>query len=412
MLFNGKLIEQIDEGDLIRLVGNASESQTLDVKRNLYQFNNDGTEKPRWKVEFCADLTSFANAFGGWIICGIDEESGQVSELCGLDPNFDMDGEILRLQQIANTGIEPRIPNLRFRAVNLASSSNSNSNSKVLLIYIPRSFIGPHRVKETSKFHFRNSNGKHEMSVDELRIAFNLLENLTDRVRKFSKERINLLASNDYHEDIPVMLGEGPRIVLHSIPLTTLSLGTGVELRSFEFIDKSLDDYEMRTAFAYKRRFNYQGIVIPFFYPDDKAAEYFQVFRNGVIEYLFLPGGSSNDTQIVIHAIENSALVAVEIIMKMQQNLGIEPPMAILLGLVNVKGFKWFFHNRQDRAYAKSDINQSKLILPDVIVSTFEENCKSVMKPLFDILWNTAGFARSQSYDRDGNWQRDEPKWM
>src|SRR5690606_28334280 len=91
--------------------------------------------------------------------------------------------------------------------------------------YIPRSFIGPHRVKETNKFHFRNSNGKHEMSVDELRIAFNLLENLTDRVRKFSKERINLLASNDYHEDIPVMLGEGPRIALHSIPLTTLSLG-------------------------------------------------------------------------------------------------------------------------------------------------------------------------------------------
>jgi hypothetical protein len=44
-----------------------------------------------------------------------------------------------------------------------------------------RSWIAPHRVKANDKFYGRNSKGKYPLDVSELRTAFMLSEQLTEK---------------------------------------------------------------------------------------------------------------------------------------------------------------------------------------------------------------------------------------
>jgi hypothetical protein len=47
------------------------------------------------------------------------------------------------------------------------------------------------------------------------------------------------------------------------------------------------------------------------------------------------------------------------------------------------------------------------LLLPEVIIEDYgsPEDYARVLRPIFDALWNVAGFARCTYYDADGNWR-------
>ncbi len=402
MLLNGKLITEIEENDLASMIGVASESQNLDFKEHAYPTYQDQNGKTTWdKVEFCADLSSFANSFGGWIICGMKEKGGMATEICGLGPTINIEREIQRLEQAANSGIEPRLPTLKFQSVDLADPEKS----KVLLIYVGRSFIGPHRVKETSKFHARRSNGKNEMNVDELRIAFNLAESLTERVKNFRQGRVGILNSSDVHEDVPVVLEHGPRIILHSIPLTTLSLGTLIELNSFEFANNVFSDVSQLNAFFRGARFNFLGVVFPFGLKIAEKTEYFQVFRNGSVEYVsVLDHGDLREKTVNPFRIEQKVLMNLSIILKMQKSLGVDSPTTIMLSLIGLNDYSFELPGLRNAFEGVTPISQERILFPDVILTDYEQNLKTVLRPLLNIFWNTGGFSGSASYDEDGNW--------
>ncbi len=80
MLFNKPLAE-IEENDLQELIDTAvRESKDLDYKESL------SVELPSEKKEFLSDVSSFANAIGGYLIYGVKEnkeDSGLPVELCG-----------------------------------------------------------------------------------------------------------------------------------------------------------------------------------------------------------------------------------------------------------------------------------------------------------------------------------------
>src|SRR2546423_9625998 len=98
-------LQTISEGDLRALIeGVAAESLTIEYKRDSY-----GTDD-RSKVEFLADVSSLANTRGGDLIIGIDATAGVPTELSPL--TADADAERLRFEQMARSGLEPRIPNL------------------------------------------------------------------------------------------------------------------------------------------------------------------------------------------------------------------------------------------------------------------------------------------------------------
>jgi predicted HTH transcriptional regulator len=66
--------------------------------------------------EFLYDVSSLANASGGDLIFGIKEANGVADEVTGLTSGNAND-EILRLESIIQTGIEPRIPGISTRKI-------------------------------------------------------------------------------------------------------------------------------------------------------------------------------------------------------------------------------------------------------------------------------------------------------
>ena len=105
------------------------------------------------------------------------------TELCGVEVES-LDRENLRLEQIVRDGIEPRMPKVEFHAVHLSG------NRYIWLIRVPASWIAPHRVKRNSKFYARNSAGRYELDVSELRLAFSMTETIAGRIRDFRTDRI------------------------------------------------------------------------------------------------------------------------------------------------------------------------------------------------------------------------------
>ena len=180
-----KSIDKIVEADLQALIEmKEAEGKTIDYKRSL-----PGTSD-RSKRDFLADISSFANSSGGDLVYGIVEDKGKPKTLDGLTiENYDQEKQ--RLENLIRDGIEPRISSLHIHRVPL-----SNTNTAII-IRIPKSWSSPHRVRYQGhdKFYSRNSAGKYQLDVAELRIAFNLSETITERIRNFRQDRISKIFS-------------------------------------------------------------------------------------------------------------------------------------------------------------------------------------------------------------------------
>jgi predicted HTH transcriptional regulator len=126
-------LDQIDEGRIQALItSGAAESRTIDYKRTIY-----GSAHADYS-EFLADASSFANTSGGDLVLGIEATNGIPTAVTPL--TVQMDPEILRLEQVARGGLQPRITNIVFQPVPIQAGGN------VLVIRVPRSYTPPHRV--------------------------------------------------------------------------------------------------------------------------------------------------------------------------------------------------------------------------------------------------------------------------
>ena len=97
-----------------------------------------------------------------------------------------VDGERLRLEQMARTGLEPRIPDIHIRWFCACCPR-------------PPQLRLPHRVifKGRNRFWARSSGGKYEPNVDELRTLFTFAPQLAERMREFRIDRIARIAASD-----------------------------------------------------------------------------------------------------------------------------------------------------------------------------------------------------------------------
>lgn len=388
-MFN-KQFDAIDRNDIENLVANGvPESKTIEYKEQL-PGNSDGDKK-----EFLADVSSFANASGGDILYGVSEQSGIPTATNALG-GIDNDEEIRRLEGIIQTSLAPRIVGLQIKAI------DGFTNGSIILIRIPKSWNSPHMVtfKGSSRFFARNSAGKSQLDVDEIRSAFIASESLAERLREFRSDRIAKIIA----DETPVPLLPNPKIVLHLIPLTSFTYNNVVNLSP---IKQKISSLRPISGNQWHNKYNFDGLVAyNQVYDKQIGLSYTQVFRNGVVEAVDAHLLKLRDNEQIIFSIayEEALIKALEGYLRLQRNFDLNPPVFVMLSLLNVKGYKM---DMKTLPYETGHlIDRAHLLIPEATVEDYDAKVSDILHPIFDVIWQACGWERSLHYDEKGNWNR------
>ena len=390
-----KKIDEIAEADLQALIdNNVLEGKTIEYKREL-PTNSDSSKK-----EFLADVTSFANASGGDLIFGIEEDTTtrKPKKPTGLEVDS-IDNERTRLDNVIRTGVEPRLLNVTIKPISLSNARYA------LLIRIPRSWASPHRVifSGHAKFYARNSSGKYEMDVDELRIAFNLSETLIEKIRNFRLDRVAKIVA----DETPVPLDSPHRIVLHLIHGNSFNPSVKYDVSSIYANRHGKLPLIYRSAM--NGRYNFDGLFTYSERDDGKHSAYTQLYRNGIIEavdsQMLAPREREGVTlKIIPHVpFEEKLIQATTSYLNLMAELAIEPPIFIFLSLLNVKDYRITTGDRFD-PYSGGSIDRDMLLLPTEIIEAYGVHPVIILKPIFDLIWNACDEPKSLNFDENGNW--------
>ena len=382
----GVPLDDLAEAQLRELVeSRARERQRVEFKRELPGRSDDA------KREFLQDASSFANAGGGDLIFGIREEEGAAAELTPL--TCDPDAEILRMEGTLKSVLEPRLLGVHTQPVAV-------EGGWVIVMRIPASWTGPHAIRSKNegsyRFYSRNSAGKYPLDVSGIRAAFLSADSATRRISDWHAARLGKIVANE----TPVQLRSAPRIALHVAPLAAQAVEPGAVIGTGILKPLALDTDQ--------ERWNIDGMLASARGDSRGAMGFAQLFRDGhfetvnaiLLEWLRLrdePSGLINGI-----GLESQVLQGVANPLRALQIAGAQPPFAILVSLIDVKGMD--LTNPQGFHGASTPIDRDLLVLPEVLCDAFDWNREAGMRPIIDALWQSSGGQGSPSYDANGAW--------
>ena len=379
-----RAIEDIAAADLERLItSQIREGKTLEYKREM-----SSTAESK-EVPLLAAVSSFANTSGGDLLIGVEAIDGVATELCGVEVES-LDREVLRLEQIVRDGIEPRMPKVEFQPIHLSE------NRYVWLIRVPTSWIGPHRVRRNSKFYARNSAGRYELDVSELRLAFSMTETVAGRIREFRTDRIAKI--NAGLTPAP-LTGEG-RMVVHVVPLQSFMTRTSIDIGVYAAGSTPL---RPMGATGWNHRINLDGFVTFESHGGKSSFSYTQMFRTGVAEAAFSLSSDGGTKALPSVAFEYYTLEMVKEYLSFAEAFEVEPPFLIFLSLVGVRGCILGLNPGIFLRGANVPLAEDVLTLPEVVVEESNGPLDMALKPAFDMVWNAFGLVGSLNYDETGN---------
>jgi hypothetical protein len=140
----------------------------------------------------------------------------------------------------------------------------------------------------------------------------------------------------------------------------------------------------------------------------DTRSGYLQVFRNGIVETAAagIRTPSTVGPYILAEDIEDQIATKVSDCLLSLQRADVPLPAYVMLAGVRMRGTYIIKGPAliEPKALPLSD----RFELPPAIIENYStiEEYRQALKPLFDAVWNAAGYESSQSYDQDGKWKR------
>lgn len=373
------------------IVDQTREGPHLDFKRDFPAAWNDAA-----KHEFLADATAFANSGGGDLVFGV-EEDGQAQALAVVPqaiPNVDQ--EIRRLQDFLLNLAEPRLPGVRIHAVQVSVAGN---NGYAIIVRVPQSWAGPHRVRTNQHFFIRDGLRKRQLDVPELRSLFLRTENQARRVNDFRTERLGKILSGE----APHRLVDGPVLVVHIVP-TQAALGL-VQIDPVPYTDqRGLPVIGTTGGLA---RLNLDGaLVVRNETQQGETHGYSQFFRNGFFESTYVLAHRNEEERAILPSLlyEQHLITLLGNFRGELDRLGVNNESAVMLSLLRADEVKlgvradWGFDDPHQTLF-----DRKTLVLPDIVARS-DALPEQAMKPAFDLMWQAAGFAGSRNYNGAGQW--------
>jgi hypothetical protein len=385
-------LSSITQAHIEQLVADQThEGPHLDFKRDLPIAWNDAA-----KHEFLADTTAFANSGGGDLIFGIDED-GQAQALRVIPQVIsNVDQEIRRLQDLLLNLAEPRLPGVKVQAVQV---SVAGTDGHVIVVRIPQSWAGPHRVKTNQHFFIRDGLRKRQLDVPEIRSIFLRTENQTQKLNDFRTERLGKILSGN----APQSLVDGPVLVAHLVP-TQAALGL-VQIDPVPYTNQGrLPVIGTSGGLA---RLNLDGaLVVRNETPQGETHGYSQFFRNGFFESTLVLTQRMEDGRVLLasRSYEEYLIALLGNFRGEIDRLGINYECAVMLSLLRADEVRlgvqsdWGFDDPHQSLF-----DRKTLVLPD-IVAPADVSPEKAMKPAFDLIWQAAGFVGSRNYNNAGEW--------
>jgi Putative DNA-binding domain len=383
------------------IANSVREDKTIEYKREI----------PRDRLELLKDVSAFANTSGGELIFGIEEEKGVPTRIVGL-PLENADAEVLRLQQIIGTGLQPPLilSSLDCKVVPLSDGT------QVIVLHIPKSLAGPHQIRETFVFWGRHSGGTYRLDTGELRRAFVSSAALTDSAVEYRAQRISRIKVGSR----PVAIAAGPKVILHLLPASVFSPGEAWEvslshptLKKFTALEDPQSGGSKGSEIDEDGLTNYAGAKAPY-------RAYTQVQRSGAVEAVM---GLKQDLRevkveegkirgidkinfIAADFYESLILQAVPQYLKLLGELGIPFPVFMFLSLTDVGGCYILAsqHVRErgssglyifvDDLEGHHPIDCEDLLLPQVVIEDgTPDKIQKLLHHQRERVWNASGVA-------------------
>lgn len=391
-MISDKPLDQITQADIDALIANGvTERRTIEYKLTLPGMSD------AQKKEFLADVSSLANAGGGDLAFGIEEQSGVPIAALGL-AEFDADTIKLRFEQLMRDGLDPRLHGVQMHAV------PGFAQGPVFILRIPRSWSGPHRVTlaGSSRFYSRAGVGKFDMNTADLRNAFDSIGSIPKRIRDWRDERLGRIVSNDG----PYRLVNGAMLVLHLVPFDSLASPyrfTPAEMQQFR------GNLSPLGTGAYNNRINVDGLLTIGYEDSDRgtAKAYAQLFRSGAVETVNATFVREQDNGAKVFGgawIEKSFIEDTIAYLKILRTLGVMLPAAWTVSILAAKGAYIAGYN-----YLSADeirpIDRNLISTPEILIEDYDIDMPRLLRPAFDAIWNACGHRQSPSYDVNGDWK-------
>jgi hypothetical protein len=393
--------DQIDESQLQRLIdGMTAETRDIEYKRESY----GNADKDHG--EYLADISSFANASGGDLIVGMNAKAGIPVAFAPLQ--LDADAEILRLESIARSGLQPRIFGYEARAVPLTAGGS------IIVIRIPRSYNQPHRIVRQGsgnhRFFARSSAGKYEPNVDELRLLFARAPQLADRIRDFRFDRLAKIAAND----AVAPLIDPHALTIHVVPFSAFDTRLSLPLDHRDRLYSTFPP--IGSAGAQDFRVNVDGLLTlsNALVNAKQQRAYVQLFHSGIVEavassFLMGDGTSRNAYRLNSLRTEASIVKSSHTYLRQLLTLGCARPFALLVSLIGMKGVPYSFAEAnsifEDEAglLDRDQFHFTEVIIEDVPADPYE--FAKQLRPLLNQTANAAGRATTPSFDQTGRFR-------
>ncbi len=373
------------------------ESQTLDFKRELPGRDSRG------RNEFLKDVCALANAEGGDLVYGLEQIDGAAKAPAPI-MSESIDALRARLLQILDAGLEPRVSGIAMHEVPM-------DRGFVWIVRVPASFETPHRYHHDghSRFVVRNGTVTSDMTYDQIRAAFNRSATLSERARRFRRDRCTAIDSGTAWRP----LVPGPVAIVHVIPIAAMLSRVSVDVGAlhdgnYMAFAQTEPSWGSKTA----RTLNLDGLVVhPSHEPGTQLFAFSTVFRAGALESVRFVGHARMGDDLIPSTVLATFVrnTVSKLTCGAAQN-GYPGPAIVGVSLLRAGGIRLGLGDRYSRPIAIIG-DRRDMLLPEAWIPALEgfTDIDSVVRPQLDMLWQCFGEPRCREYDASGRWTPTSP---